>query len=210
VITFEAFIRAEAGIVWASFTVVDTSVSIATCRQLLHTTQLAAGACPGDGGAHSVAQDLYPDVTSLGTANSWTWGGREISGGKSFNNGTSVSDVRYLILLHLSVHCIAVCNTKVYQPKENLTPPFDGFSGEGVGGCVLVRDVHTIHILIVRVYCNRFLLCGCSTMPRWHCDHLCRTLSAKHHNWGLFLLGSPRESHQVSIVRPWNVQYWYY
>lgn len=31
-ITFEAFIRAEAGIVWASFTVVGTSVPIATCR----------------------------------------------------------------------------------------------------------------------------------------------------------------------------------
>ena len=32
VITFEASVRAEARIVWASFAVLDTSVSISTCR----------------------------------------------------------------------------------------------------------------------------------------------------------------------------------
>ena len=94
-ISFEAAVWAKAGVVWAGFTIVDSSVSSTTCRIAAHNTfQLLV-----------LAQEVEPTVQSLripsiwmrplpGMANSGTWGSRsDVPGGRSFNNGSPVSDV---------------------------------------------------------------------------------------------------------------------
>ena len=91
-ISFEAAVWAKAGVVWAGFTIVDSSVSSTTCKIAAHNTfELLV-----------LAQEVEPTVQSLsiwmrplpGMANSGTWGSRrDVPGGQSFNNGFPVSDV---------------------------------------------------------------------------------------------------------------------
>ena len=175
VVALETDVWAEARLVWARLTEVHCSVSLSTHRVATNN------ALP----LLSLVQEMEPSIQSLRIGRVWMgsfprtaysrtlWSRSKISGGQGFDNGAPVSDVRLRALLYVSVQCIAVGNGNIQEPKKDLTPPLDSFAYEWVGHMILVGDINTIHVLVVGVHCQWFLLLSCLGMSRWYCDHLC-------------------------------------
>ena len=100
----------------------------------------------------------------------------------------------------LLVECIAVHNSRLHQPEKHFAPPLPCFPLEGVVHGVLVCNIDSVHIVVVKI--NHSWLLGGSIVCALglHCDHCCRRLTAQHEDWLVPLLCLPCQCQQLGCT----------
>ena len=100
----------------------------------------------------------------------------------------------------LLVEYIAVHNSCLHQPEKHFAPPLPCFPLEGVVHGVLVCNIDSVHIVVVKI--NHSWLLGGSIVRALglHCDHCCRRLTAQHEDRLVPLLCLPCQCQQLGCT----------